>query len=358
MFDTYQRLSIAKLTDVRAGNSDYDDLLDTDLGREFVENVSSPIIVKRYAGYIAAESSTVTRSATTTTGFGCVPSKSPISLNSKLNVLTCLIILTPHSFWAGKTLMVNNALILKNRIDNPNVWPQYSFLGYGDFDECTTSLDGPRYACRKHDVAFASLQKFQGAPTGDELDESWNPRNKSLTDIKFLTDVKRYGCQDPSWNARISFCLFPQTLASVYFWGVAKSASGHRGWPVTNQDLTHIINNPQYTQCANPYLPSVSDLTFSGTGTTLTARWNFEPGCIVGLDDIDFSLWLMVGTTIQRITVDPGAASTPCTTIGLQVVCSYTIPSSSYIHYVLVRIQSKQLEYGPLTFPTTVGRAR
>ena len=357
MFDTYQRLSIAKLTDVRAGNSDYDDLLDTDLGREIVENVSSPIIVKRYAGYIATQSSSTAR--TSALGFGCVPSKAPTSLNSKLNVLTCLIIRTPHSFWAGKTLMVDNALVLKNRIDNPNVWPQYSFLGYGDFDDCTASPDGPRHACRKHDVAYGSLQKFQGVEDGNELDEAWNPRNKAMTDIKFYTDVAIHGCQNPSWEAILKVCWWSrQSLANLYFWGVASNVFGHKGWPVTNQDLAHIGNDWRFTQCAGPYLPQTSELTFEGNGDTLTANWNFRPGCIVGIDDVKFSLLLHTPLHGRKITVDPNANSGTCTARGQQVECSYAIPSRERIYYVLVEIEARQRAYGPLIFPSSVGLAR
>ena len=357
MFDTYQRLSIAKLTDVRAGNSDYDDLLDTDLGREIVENVSSPIIVKRYAGYIATQSSSTAR--TSALGFGCVPSKAPTSLNSKLNVLTCLIIRTPHSFWAGKTLMVDNALVLKNRIDNPNVWPQYEFLGYGDFDDCTASPDGPRHACRKHDVAYGSLQKFQGVEDGNELDEAWNPRNKAMTDIKFYTDVAIHGCQNPSWEAILKVCWWSrQSLANLYFWGVASNVFGHKGWPVTNQDLAHIGNDWRFTQCAGPYLPQTSELTFEGNGDTLTANWNFRPGCIVGIDDVKFSLLLHTPLHGRKITVDPNANSGTCTARGQQVECSYAIPSRERIYYVLVEIEARQRAYGALIFPSSVGLAR
>ena len=359
MFDTYQRLSIAELTDLRAENSEYDDLLDTDLGREFVENVSSPIIVKRYAGYIATQSSSTAR--TSALGFGCVPSKAPTSLNSKLNVLTCLIIRTPHNFWAGKTFMVDNALVLKSRIDNPTVWPQYEFLGYGDFDDCTASPDGPRHACRKHDVAYGSLQKFQGVEEGNELDEAWNPRNKSFADLKFYLDVERFGCQNPSWEAIILVCGMPrQNLANFYYWGVTKNVAGHRAWPVTSQDFEHIGNNWRFTHCTNPQLPQVSDLALTGSGNSFTASWNFEPGCVVGLANVDFVLTTFMGAASTFITVDPSAVSPPCTMTEQQnqVVCSHSITLSNYAHYVLVTIVPKQREYGAWRFPSTIGRPR
>ena len=123
MFDTYQRLSAAELAFLRARpeNVEYDVLLDTDLGSEFVENVSSPVIVKHYASYLTNETTGGASGSSAATGFGCVPSNAPAALDSNLDVLTCLIIRTPHNFWAGKTLMVDNALVLKSRIDNPTV---------------------------------------------------------------------------------------------------------------------------------------------------------------------------------------------------------------------------------------------
>ena len=196
MFDTYQRVSKEQLTALRTSNSEYDALLSTELGRSFMENVSAPQLVKRYASYLAPDSTAgAAGSSGAITEFNCVPAVAPTSLDAKMDVLNCLIFDTPHSFWE------TNSTALRDRIRDPVNWSQYSFLSYGPDDECTKSPDGPRYACRKHDVVFASLQKFEGIENGSELDQAWNPRNKYLADSKFRRDVEQYGCQDPSWNA-------------------------------------------------------------------------------------------------------------------------------------------------------------
>ena len=135
----------------------------------------------------------------------CLPTGvdgSLMSLRNKLLVLNCIIFTTPHSFWVKGNKKSRDAEQLKAAIDDPD--GRYNWLKRGDW-ECTASPDGPKPSCLKHDVAYASLQKFGGydtvrpltsKPNDKELDEAWNPRNKALADALFKADISKYGCQD------------------------------------------------------------------------------------------------------------------------------------------------------------------
>ena len=216
MFATYQRLSKQELAAMRRTNSEYDLLLSTDLGREFLDSVSSPEIVKRYAGYIAQSGGGGVSGQASVTGFDCIPATAPSSLTRKLEALNCLVFDTPHSWW------VTNVLVLKRRIEPPSTYPQYSFLQYGAGDKCSFSPDGPTPSCRKHDLAYASLRYFVGGTDSDELDTVWNPVNKYLADSKFYRDVEQHGCESPSKIAEETLCtLDKKEMANVYHWGVA-----------------------------------------------------------------------------------------------------------------------------------------
>ena len=100
---------------------------------------------------------------------------------------------TPHQFW------LDHADELQDRIardidENNRTQPRLLWLGDGDWVCTDPAAEAPVPMCKKHDVAYESLQKFGGTnPTnepggealGDERDETWNARNKALADAKF-----------------------------------------------------------------------------------------------------------------------------------------------------------------------------
>ena len=236
MFTAVQTLSRAKLAGLKRVRAEYAGLLETARWNTLESDIGSSNMLKRLSHFTANQSARVSRSSSGT-GLGCLPSDSsePSTLQAKLNVLNCLVFDTPHSFWVG-----NGANELKRRIDTA-----YDWLGYGDW-KCTLSPQGPVPACKKHDVVFASLQKFAGVAGsdrwGNELDAAWNPRNKALADAKYYADIATHGCQQSTGGANSTVCTLARLLgnaqmASGYFWGVAKV--NHKGWPVTTQDYDH-----------------------------------------------------------------------------------------------------------------------
>ena len=72
---------------------------------------------------------------------------------------------------------------------------------------------------------------------------------------EFKADIERYGCQNKRGLDAHALCAGTTnpTLATIYFWGVAVNPLVHKGWPVTDQDIAHILATPQFIDCgANP----------------------------------------------------------------------------------------------------------
>lgn len=291
MFTAVQTLARAKLAVLKGGSAEYAGLLETAHGRTFEDNVGSSDMLKRFSHFTANQSSSASGSSSGT-GLGCLPSDSsePSTLQAKLNVLNCLVFDTPHSFWVG-----NGANELKRRIDTA-----YDWLGYGDW-VCTTAVapEGPVPSCKKHDVAFESLQKFAGTAGsdawGNELDATWNPRNKMLADAKYYADIATHGCQQSSGVGIAAFCALGNGfLADYYFLGVAML--NNKGWPVTKQDYNHAglvpeqrdVNSSHYSfvSCSTP-VPTLSDMRVTQKPNgVFRADWNYKSGCV---DDIAIS---------------------------------------------------------------------
>ena len=392
MFGKNQDLHRSKLATLKSGSSAnaslYAALLETPQGSQFEANVGDSDTLKRLA-YLGATvgtpgsleqplyvrtlggSAPAPRNVSREQGpgLGCLPTNvagARLTLRNKLLVLNCLIFDTPHSFWVRGDASSREAKQLKREIDSPS--GRYAWLKRGDWLCSPPAPQGPVPSCLKHDVAYGGLQKLGGLdavaplandPDGDELDEAWNPRNKALADEKLRADIRRYGCQDQSGDYAAVACLITtnEFLAQRFHDAVAKT--NDKGWPVTTQDLTHFGNDMRFTTCAAPYLPRVSNLTFSGSGNTFTAGWNFESGCVVGLDGVVFSLNLHTSQGAQiTTTVDPSADSGACTATGQRATCSYTINTPRRAYFVLVEMEPRQRAYGGLSFPSRVWRER
>ena len=292
MFTTTQTLSRSKLAALKSGNAEYTGLLETARWNTFEADVGSSDMLKRLSHFTANQSAR-TSGSSSETGLGCLPSDSsePATLQAKLNVLNCLVFDTPHSFWAG-----SEANELKRRIDTA-----YDWLGYGDW-VCTLSPQGPVPSCKKHDVAFESLQKFAGTAGsdgwGDELDAAWNPRNKALADAKYYADIATHGCQNNTGTLAAILCSRSNIrIAGVYFHGVAKI--NHKGWPVTTQDYDHAgITLQQKDLTSAPYsfvscddlVPGLSNVRLTQrSGQRFAATWEHKSGCVeeIVIEEID-----------------------------------------------------------------------
>ena len=209
------------------------------------------------------------------TGLGCLPDGvdgTRLTLRNKIVVLNCLVFSTPHSFW------VDHADDLR---DSPryNTW-----LSYGPDWSCTSWPDVSDAVCRKHDVAFASLQNFSGSTTttdaANEMDEVWNPRNKHLADIVAKAELERYGCQMPSAVAQSVFgaCLgtSPWLTGTVLHTGVSRINT--KNWPYTDHEIGHSRSFPRYVRCEFPKATNISLVRESSR--SFSASWTYDPGCV------------------------------------------------------------------------------
>ena len=291
MFTTTQTLSRSKLAALKSGNAEYAGLLETAHGRYFERNIGDKSILKQVS-FLSATDTIAPGSLETPlykpktsgsaapqeipalgTGFDCLPAGvdgTRMTLKNKMVVLSCLVLSTPHRFWQTNA----NALKEDKRF---NTW-----LAYGDW-ECTFWADISYPTCRKHDVAFASLQKFagptEGAVNGDEMDEAWNPRNKFLADKVAYNDIKKYNCDDPSNDARrVGLCAAGPTLSAAFFnFGISKINT--KTWPLTDQDITHAEKTlPEFISCEPPKATDIS-LTKRNDGT-FQVSWGYDPGCV------------------------------------------------------------------------------
>ena len=359
MFVKNQDLHRSKLATLKSGSSAnamlYAGLLETPQGRQFEANVGDSHTLKRlaYLGATVGVPGTLveplyvlptpgrriptmpTVSVVQGPGLDCLPrgvDGARLTLSNKLLVLNCLVFDTPHSFWVKGDASSREAKQLKREIDSPT--GRYAWLKRGDWI-CSpkhVGVQGPVPSCLKHDVALASLQKFSGddadaplanKPDGDELDEAWNPRNKALADEKLRADIRRYGCQDQSGAGAAVFCRLPRAFIAEIFHGFV-ARGNHKGWPITNADLTDLNSNYKFKICDEPVVPSVSELTASMSGRTVTASWDFEPGCVpIALRDVLFE----VNWSVDDSPLGPTYLSDPnsCSVNGDRVACSYII---------------------------------
>ena len=391
MFDTLESVSRSELAALKAGNAEYAALLETEFGRYFEANVGDADTLRLDAVLSASDTAgppgrleepyylsaadgqsaggSATRDVTPPPiinpairpGLGCLPDLvdgSRLTLGNKLRVLNCLVFSTPHSFWVTDENGVRKAEAL--RTDD-----RWDWVGTGDWG-CSVSPDGPLPSCLKHDVAYSSLKKFAGVTVGsvsNGLDEAWNPRNKALADIKFRADIRAHGCQDTSLTV-VVFCSAPSVwLASGYYWGVTRHVT-QLGWPTTTQDIRHarLNDDPRFIICESPHIPTTSNLNASRDGSVIEVNWDFQPGCVVGLNDVssfDFE-WDYATPGITVATLPKTASSVgseACTASSNGVSCShrfdYPAPlvSELRVHGVAVSIVPRDREHGNINYP-------
>ena len=237
------------------------------------------------------------------TGLNCLPTGiqgEPLTIENKMIVLNCLVFATPHSFWMkeARLLHTNSTSTLRDH-------PRFRDWLESDDWECTDpAFDGPMPACLKHDFAFNGLQRFAGEAGsdnwGDELDATWNPKNKALADLRFAADILKYGCQYASALAREGVCgRSNKVLAELYYGGVAKW--NDKGWPYINDDLRGFSSeisgfvsqvslldrsDEKFEICPGDVFPDVRWEGLNVAGDKITALLTFVPGCTAGLSDV------------------------------------------------------------------------
>ena len=290
MFNTVQTLSPSKLAVLKAGNTVYAALLETPHGKQWEAKVGAPYIVKQFAYLLANQPQEPSGASGGSTGFECLPSngQAPATLQGKLDVLNCLVFDTPHSFW------VNQSDELRQRIDT------HSWLSYDEDWSCTAFPDVSDAVCRKHDLAFGSLQQFDNSSSITSIGKTWNSRNKALADTKLKADILKYDCQNPSLIGRI-FCIIPggsgrRMLADAMHWGVTMGIliiwpQNEPFWPTMEQEIQDITERPRFVECGSAKV--VHNIRGTSEGSTVfTARWshwNAERGCVDGIP-MDYQL--------------------------------------------------------------------
>ncbi len=301
MFDTYSSAVATELNKLKESVSLYRDFLTSPSGSGFAKALGSSHLLKLFGSVWALSRSGggAGGQQESQTGLGCIPDSPPSTLQKKLDVLNCLVFRTPHQFWVD---------VPDSFRDNIDRNPRYSWLGRGNW-ECDLMLDGPLPSCRKHDVAFDSLQEFWGSDSSKELDRAWNPRNKALADSKFWIDIVEHGClgHDPGeWYV----CLLGNKFAArQYFKAVAYV--NNKGWPVTTQDLDHArahressnsdsstsggVSTHAFVDCKD-LVPSVENVTFMRTDNwkDFLISWSHDDGCIDEISINRMEVWLTV----------------------------------------------------------------
>ena len=145
----------------------------------------------------AIEGAASGRSVVPPTGLDCAPDDAaePPTRQGKLDVLNCLVFGTPHQFWLDHADELQDRIARGYIDENNRTQPRLLWLGNGDWVCTDPATEAPVPMCKKHDVAYESLQKFGGTnPTnepggealGDERDETWNARNKALADANSM----------------------------------------------------------------------------------------------------------------------------------------------------------------------------
>lgn len=296
------------------------------------------------------------------TGLDCLPSDvsgEDLSVLNKLAVLNCLVFSTPHDFWVRQAGMATTSPdsigYTRGRYANWLTSPDW---------ECTDPafLEGPWAACYKHDLAFNGLQRFGGKADkylwDEELDESWNPKNKALADLKFRADILKYGCRGAGWKDKLECALLGKiNIAWLYHYSVAKV--NHKGWPVIDGDLRGFSRYAQslqveipdlsgevFERCTLPVFPDMRGGTYGKEGNTFILASPFDAGCVAGADDVRLTTYW---TTDRDGIVAETAGRNPCTIAGGVARCDLDLTNrreGTKVVSVFVTIRPLHREYG------------
>ena len=319
MFTRNESTTRAVLVSLKAGNAVYAALLDTPHGRYFEAIVGDADKVKLHAILMAAGSpedsdggasgsdgaSGRDEPSTAPAGLDCLPSNGtePSTLQGKLDVLNCLVFLTPYSFWAD-TAQTDE---LKARIEDPHDWlgkDNWSCTGIPDFPWTDVGVPN-RESCLRHDVSVASLVKFEASSTEyDDNDVTWNPRNRFLADEMFAVDLAcgrqnreawnpcvRLGRSELSWwEAQINVVWFVSRVVSGGFKILSDIAFGVKV-PVTDLDIAHALETPWFVQCHVPSIDVVDVRSDGGGGFIGELALSSDNSCTGETYSIDSITW-------------------------------------------------------------------
>ena len=269
----------------------YGSVFDSDDEEEFADEAAKTATVKEFAAY-RSERLEEMRSSTIRSSrdvFGCLPpTTEPVAtatVGRKLDVLSCVALDSNYSFWRSKDNF-------DRLTDDERGW-----VSGQPFDECTDSPDINVAACRRHDVALASMKRY--VPSTDEsedFDEAWNPRNKYLADTEFLKDIATHACSinvNREWGisglvdflGNVTFCvdsyLRNHNLYNAFLYYLAVSYANSKDWTITEAEVEHAHNNRRFVACMPPTIRNVS---YSNVEWSVTADWDATRICIDGIE--------------------------------------------------------------------------
>ena len=252
----------------------------------------------------------------------CLPTGAPQTFDDKMGIVNCLVSELPLDFWGSEDYREMEAA--HQRKD-----PRLKWIGRGLTDGgCSFGLDPsyfPLKQCLKHDFEYTALAAVVEDPVVDgvtadhgRIDAAWNPRNRSLVELRFYEDVIEHGCalaQPPKYvreicNALDTTVYYPVPLAgTVIIVGMdlrqaaafAMSESLRRflpgfwtdipQWPVTNADIAdwdddlikdeddNVLDDRRiFTECDRARVSSHGEPTF--TGKTVDVTLNVQTGCV------------------------------------------------------------------------------
>lgn len=274
-------------------------------------------------------------------GLDCVHDRDPApSMESKLEVLNCLVIDAPDGRFE------TNADSLKQCIDEARTASQdgspCSWLGYGNWKCSVLPLRVPLPACLKHDLAYASLQRFDGDAGIHSLDEAWNPRNKHLVDMIFRDDLDR----DTAATGPILGPL-RQRVGTPLMHSVASRVNS-KTWPVTQQDIQDIRDRTYFRRCA---VPKVENVQVTRRDDVFEASWDYDPGCVKDITVDYYRLCWKVSLPIHLYAINPRALAAFCRySDGDASTAVFTVPSAirgwRSVTLESVEIRPNNIEYG------------
>ena len=297
-------------------------LLATERGQLFKENVADPAFIQFITALVAAQPPTSGTDAViggdvaTPTGLGCLKNAGDDNEQLRYGALNCMIFRTPHDFWVqlAKNEGTSRSDYMKAFCTANPQWAEecesgkerYSWIGYGDLI-CSPSLlwnTGviPTQflpACLKHDLTWNGLQGITGEKD-KELDSAWSPRNKFLSDAQFLIDnlcpmkvgVERKDCiaENPDYWSLVGKLQWGMTWVGLYRIPIdpavaaATAVALNVRWPVTVQDIAHARDDLRYLPCDVPRVSGVRVVADGGKRTVQTDELTLTMGCV---DDIE-----------------------------------------------------------------------
>ena len=192
-----------------------------------------------------------------------------VSKRDALDALNCLMFETPNNYWG------TNAADVKNCVDNAalNDGPNHpcNRIAYGNW-RCSFMFPTSRLAgCLKHDVSYSSLQKLGGDGGYHHMHQFWNPRNKHLADMTFVSDFKQ-AISDVLW---LKSTPVPGIAYKTSLWVVSRA--NNKTWPTTRHDIADLQASPYFRECATP---RIEDVTIVQDERIINASWRYHVGCV------------------------------------------------------------------------------